>query len=99
MNDEAGPMGRLFLWEVVSMLTPHPQREALHNEVHARPYERLTAPLAISHIALLAPDGERAREHLATLLRNRHLPLPAPDASHLSVDLGGLQLRWEKHTE
>ena len=31
------------------MFTPHPQRVALHNEVHARPYERMTAP-AISPI-------------------------------------------------
>lgn len=81
------------------MLTAHPQREALHNEVHARPYERLSAPLALSHIALVGPGSERAREHIVTLLRNRHLPLPAEDANHLSVDLGGLHLRWEKHTE
>jgi uncharacterized membrane-anchored protein len=79
-------------------LTAHPQREALHNEIHARPYERLTAPLVLSHIALVG-EADRAREHIATLLRNRHLPLPAEEASHLSIDLGGLQLRWEKHTE
>ncbi len=81
------------------MLTAHPQRVALHNEVHARPYERMTAPLLLSHLALLAADGDAARAHLATLLRSRHLPLPAADASHLSIDLGGLRLRWEKHTE
>jgi uncharacterized membrane-anchored protein len=81
------------------MLTAHPQREALHNEVHARPYERLAAPLALSHIALVAAEGDAVREHLATLLRNRHLPLPAEDANHISVDLGGVHLRWEKHTE
>ena len=81
------------------MFTAHPQREALHNEVHARPYERLTAPLALSHIALVGSEAERAREHIVTLLRNRHLPLPADDANHLSVDLGGVHLRWEKHTE
>ena len=80
------------------MLTAHPQREALHNEVHARPYERLTAPLVLSHIVLVG-DVERVREHIATLLHKRHLPLPAEDANHLSVDLGGLHLRWEKHTE
>lgn len=80
------------------MLTAHPQREALHNEVHARPYERLSAPMVLSHIALVG-EMDRAREHIATLLRNRHLPLPAEDASHLSVDLGGIHLRWEKHTE
>jgi len=80
------------------MLTPHPQREALHNEVHARPYERLTAPLALSHIALVG-EVDGVREHLGTLLRRRHLPLPADDGNHLSIDLGGLHLRWEKHTE
>ena len=64
------------------MFTAHPQREALHNEVHARPYERLTAPLALSHIALVGPQADGAREHIATLLRNRHLPLPAEEANH-----------------
>lgn len=84
------------------MLTPHPLREALHNEVHARPPERLAAPLALSHLAVLTSNGESqaVREHLDTLLRARHLPLPAPDASHVSLELGGgLHLRWERHTE
>ena len=58
------------------MLTAHPQREALHNEVHARPYERLTAPLALSHIALLAPEGEHAREHIATPQNTGAIQLP-----------------------
>lgn len=83
------------------MPTPHPLRELLHNEVHARPYERLGAPLVLSHLALLTPDGPAAsREHLVQLLHARHLPLPAADASHLATDLGGgLRLRWEQHTE
>jgi uncharacterized membrane-anchored protein len=81
------------------MLTVHPQRESLHNEVHARPYERLSAPLALTHIGLIGADDARACEHLNTLLRSRHQPLAADDASHLSTDLGSLRLRWEKHTE
>jgi len=28
-------------------------RETLHHEVHARPYERMNAPLLLSHIALV----------------------------------------------
>ncbi|MCX7660099.1 MAG: DUF3422 domain-containing protein [Caldimonas manganoxidans] len=82
------------------MFTPHPLREVLHNEVHARPYERMCAPLALSHLALLTPPGQTAsREHLHALLRARHLPLPAEEASHLSLDIGGVHLRWEQHTE
>ncbi len=81
------------------MFNAHPQREALHNEVHARPYERLAAPLTLSHLATLTPDAAAARAHLHRLLEARHLPLPAAGASHLSADLGGVRLRWELHTE
>jgi uncharacterized membrane-anchored protein len=81
------------------MLPSHPLREALHNEVHARPYERLKAPLALSHVALFAAPPLAAAAHITELLRTRDLPLPATDANHLSADLGGVHLRWEKHTE
>ncbi|MEY4753329.1 MAG: hypothetical protein RJA44_1004 [Pseudomonadota bacterium] len=81
------------------MITSHPQRETLHNEVHARPYERMTAPFALTHIGLMGAAGDSTREHLNQLLRSRHLPLVAEQASHLSTEVGPLRLRWEKHTE
>ncbi|ACB34568.1 conserved hypothetical protein [Leptothrix cholodnii SP-6] len=81
------------------MHTMHPWREALHNEVHARPHERLQAPLAITHIGWVGQEVSQAREHLNELLQRRHLPQAGEDASHLSVELGQLRLRWERHTE
>src|SRR5512145_1569917 len=81
------------------MQTVHPLRETLHHEVHARPYERLHAPLLLSHVALVGNAGGAEREHLAALLRARQLPVPAEGASHYSTDIGGLHLRWEKHGE
>lgn len=81
------------------MITSHPQRVMLHHEVHARPYERMAAPLALTHLALHGADAAAARGHVERLLRERHLPLPSPEANHLSVDLGGVQLRFEAHTE
>jgi uncharacterized membrane-anchored protein len=81
------------------MLTPHPLRDTLHNEVHARPYESMTAPLTLTHMAWLTEQGQSLRPHLDQLLRSRHLAVPAEDASHLSIDIGGLCLRWERHTE
>lgn len=81
------------------MLNSHPQRAALHNEVHARPYEQMAAPLALSHLALLTPEDGREHEHLVALLRAHHLPVPGPGANHLAINLGGLRLRWERHTE
>lgn len=81
------------------MQSVHPLRETLHHEVHARPYERMNAPLLLSHIALVGNAGSAEREHLATLLQSRQLAVPAEGASHLSADIGGVRLRWEKHGE
>ena len=79
----------------------HPQRVALHNEIHARPPESLTAPLALSHVVMLCDaDGrEASRAHLAALLRDHHLPLPDAQSTHIRMDVGAFRVRWELHTE
>ncbi|MBC5765286.1 DUF3422 family protein [Ramlibacter albus] len=79
----------------------HPQRIALHNEIHARPPEAMTAPLAISHAVMLCDAAEReaSRRHVAALLRDHHLPQPDAESSHIRMDLGAFRLRWELHTE
>jgi len=79
----------------------HPQRIALHNEIHARPPEAMTAPLAISHLVMLgdAQEREAGRSHLAALLRDHHLPLPDAQSTHVRMDLGAFRIRWELHTE
>lgn len=77
----------------------HPLRESLHHEVHARPYERMHAPLLLSHVALVGNAGDAERQHVAALLASRQLAVPAEGASHLSADIGGIRLRWEKHGE
>ncbi|HET8746379.1 MAG TPA: DUF3422 domain-containing protein [Ramlibacter sp.] len=79
----------------------HPQRVALHNEIHARPPEAMAAPLALSHFVMLGDGGgrEASRAHLAALLRDHHLPLPDAQGTHLRLDVGGFRVRWELHTE
>lgn len=79
----------------------HPLRVALHNEIHARPPEVMTAPVVISHVVMLCNDAQRAasREHVAALLRDHHLPSPDETSTHLRADLGGFRMRWELHTE
>jgi uncharacterized membrane-anchored protein len=79
----------------------HPQRVALHNEIHARPPEAMNAPLALSHLVMLADADQReaSRLHLASLLRERHLPLPDAQGTHVRLDVGGFRIRWELHTE
>jgi uncharacterized membrane-anchored protein len=79
----------------------HPQRVALHNEIHARPPEAMPVPLAISHVVMLcdAAQREASRAHVVALLRDHHLPLPDAATIHLRVDVGAFRLRWELHTE
>lgn len=82
-------------------LRTHPERMALHNEIHARPPEAMNAPLAISHTVMVCDAAERdaSRAHVAALLREHHLPLPGATSTHVRMDLGPFRLRWELHTE
>lgn len=79
----------------------HPQRVVLHNEIHARPPEAMSAPLALSHLVMAgdAATREASRAHLAALLRDHHLPEPAPGAVHVRMEVAGFRVRWELHTE
>ncbi len=79
----------------------HPQRAALHNEIHARPPERMLLPLSISRIVMYCDASQRAssRAHLCKLLTDLHLPQPAQHATHFRIDSGPYRLRWELHTE
>jgi uncharacterized membrane-anchored protein len=81
--------------------TQHPHRTLLHNEIHARPPEAMAAPLAITHIVMLADAAQReaSRAHVAALLRNHHLALPDAQTTHLRMDVGAYRVRWELHTE
>ena len=83
------------------MPSQYPQRQSLHNEVHARPPEAMAAPLAISHIVMLVDAAQRdtSRAHLASLLSDRHLPSPDAASTHVRMDLGPYRIRWEMHTE
>jgi len=84
-----------------SLPKAHPQRVSLHNEIHARPPEAMSPPLAISHLVMLcdAAGREASRAHVAALLRERHLPLPDAQSTHIRMDLGPFRIRWELHTE
>ena len=79
----------------------HALRQALHNEVHARPPEPMRAPLAISHVVMFtdAVAREASRAHLLALLNTHGLPLPQAHVNHWRGDLGSWRLRWELHTE
>lgn len=79
----------------------HPQRQALIDEAHARPFRPLVSPERISHVALLSVDGVEVSQHdrLGELCRHYSVAPPAADAAYFAADLNGIRLRWERHTE
>lgn len=80
----------------------HPRRVELNDEVHARPPEVLTAPVAASYLALLrdpAAQPGHELEHLAAFARDSGQAPPTPQATHYSADFGAFRLKWERHTE
>ncbi|RFA31018.1 hypothetical protein CAI21_03335 [Alkalilimnicola ehrlichii] len=82
-------------------MTDHPLRDTVCREVHARPFETLTAPARVSHIALVAGPEAAAEEHacLTDLCRRFGVAVPAPGAVYLSAEFGPFRLRWERHSE
>ncbi|MBK6591853.1 MAG: DUF3422 domain-containing protein [Burkholderiales bacterium] len=79
----------------------HPQRVALHNEIHARPPEAMDVPLGLSHVVMVCDAKQRAASwaHMAELARDHHLPPPDAETTHVRLDLGPYRVRWEMHTE
>ncbi len=77
------------------------RRAALNNEVHARPFASVAAPMAASHLAVLWGEGgaEADLRHLVQLCRFASLPPPPPEAGHFAGDFGAFALRWERHSE
>ena len=83
------------------MQVQHPQRVALHNEIHARPPEAMEAPLSISHVVMVCDAAQREASwaHMAALARDHHLAPPDAGSTHVRLDLGPYRVRWELHTE
>ena len=87
---------------MIQNLPPHPQRDLLSGELHARPPLPLQTPVAISRLALLAePGSDRAAAvaHLASLCIRYGVTPPAPGAEFAYADFGVFRLRYERHTE
>ena len=89
----------------MSSLTDHPQRYALANELHARPFPHVDSPCQATFLAIKQPqdaanrDRDQDRAHLLALLDRHGAAHPAPGATHYFGDLGRYRLKWESHTE
>lgn len=79
----------------------HPLRRTLTQELHARPFEPLKAPVLVSHLAVLRAEGEQVpeRAHLAQLCDRYNVSPPRETDTSFIADLGPFRVRWESHTE
>lgn len=79
----------------------HPLREELYGESHARPFPIVSAPVRISHLAMLADPGEAAahRARLEALAAVHEVAPPAADTMAWYAAFPGFTVRWERHTE
>ncbi|MBX9894445.1 MAG: DUF3422 domain-containing protein [Nitrosomonas sp.] len=78
-----------------------PQRVLLHNEVHARPSQRIRLPALVIYVVAIN-DGitrEQECEHLRRLPGQQSLLLEQLQNNFLRLRLQGYTLRWERHTE
>ncbi|KAA9005647.1 DUF3422 family protein [Histidinibacterium aquaticum] len=83
----------------------HPQRYAMANELHARPFPIVQAPARAAYLALkpaenaAGRDRDADRAHLVELLDRFGAKHPQPGATHYFGQIGRHQLKWESHTE
>ncbi|MGD8977105.1 MAG: DUF3422 domain-containing protein [Gammaproteobacteria bacterium] len=86
---------------IISQLKPHPLREEIYGELHARPTPLLDVPLRASHLVFLTDLEEMAASHahVVRLAKRYSTTAPTPDSNYFHGHFGGFDLRWEKHTE
>lgn len=79
----------------------HALRIELNNEVHARPPDPLSGPVAITYLALVCdPETRRADwSHVRELARGFGVETPEQQPPHISLDLSGVRVTVESHTE
>ncbi|MER1968360.1 DUF3422 domain-containing protein [Castellaniella sp. GW247-6E4] len=75
----------------------HLQRNALHNELHARPSMYFEAPAQVFHLAFI--DEDDAAGAILRALCDRHVAMADPQQPLGEIPMGDANLRWERHTE
>jgi len=79
----------------------HPLRDALYDELHARPFQVLSTPQQISHLAFKAQpeELEEALRLMCDLCRRYSVNQPGSDTVSYQQNFGEFTVRWERHME
>lgn len=84
-----------------SLLSDHPERLALNDEAHARPFEAVRPPTRASYIAYLnhSIGYEQELALMAELCASYDVAPPAAGRNHFSANLGAFRFKWARHSE
>ena len=80
---------------------PHPLRDRLAREVHARPSSPLQPPSVVLRIALVTNETAASvdRQFVRDLCHRFNAASPGKHALWHAAKLGDVHMRWERHTE
>jgi uncharacterized membrane-anchored protein len=79
----------------------HPARQSILAEVHARPYQSISAPARVNHLVFMLPNEqlEKARAHITVLADQAQFALQDSNANLIQFEWQHVRIRWEQHTE
>ncbi|MFH1804938.1 MAG: DUF3422 domain-containing protein [Pseudomonadota bacterium] len=83
------------------MFVEHPQRVALHNEIHARPFGGVESPARCSCLAFHAGEDldSDVRQHFRIFCERYSLTPPAAEQKYFEAACDGFTVIWERHAE
>ncbi|WP_420935112.1 DUF3422 family protein [Alteromonas sp. A081] len=79
----------------------HPLRETLTEEIHARPFESIQAPMDVFMFVKFTGEAASACEysHLVRFCQDHALVMPKENSKHYTESLKGNRIKWERHGE
>lgn len=79
----------------------HPQRIALNDEAHARPFEAIRSPARLSYLAYLNHAVSYADDHrwISELCERYDVRPPQAGSNHFAADFGAFRCKWARHSE
>ena len=85
----------------LSKIATHPLRENLYNELHNRPFQSISSPAQLTHIAIQHQGKLKLQEHefISLLCNSFQVNTPAESMPCFYQDFGLFSLRWERHLE
>lgn len=88
-------------FDPAAALVDHPLRRELNDEIHARPFEAIAAPSALSYLVYLNRNCNLEQELwlVGQLCAHFSCEPPAAGAIQFSCNLGPVRFRWARHRE